>query len=231
MSLLMGALLVATAAHAEPKPSETHGSTAGAAVDGIVPPYPLRWILRGFSKCRRGVHTHQAIDIAGVGPQRGLGEPIRSMVRARVVRVGRSTEDPELFGQPDRRPGKALRGRRELPRSKVIEGYGRVFFFTRSYGRWRSGTVVITEGVGGRLDGHEIRYMHLGAARTDLEPGRILEAGEQLGVMGGTAVQETTPHVHVDVTAPSGERVDVAALFDLPQTAKPCQAPSEEDEP
>lgn len=189
----------------------------------IKAPYSLDRVLRGFDECNKdGQRTHQAIDIAGVGPEGGLGTPVRSMVRARVTFVGRSADDPKEFGRPDRRSGTVVRGRRTLPRSRVIRGYGRVYFFTRNYGRWRSGNVIVTTGIDGPLAGHTIRYMHLSAVRPDLHRGSFLAAGEELGLMGGTAVQESAPHVHIDITTPSGDRLDVAPLLGLPGTAHPC---------
>ena len=126
------------------------------------------------------------------------------------------------FGVPDRRSGTATRGGREIPRSAVIEGYGKVYFFTKNKGRWRSGTVVITEGLGGPLGGHEIRYMHLAAVKPGLKVGDVLEMGDELGLLGGTGVQQSAPHLHLDIQDPDGQRVDVAPLLGLPPTAADC---------
>ena len=205
-----------------PEPPPNDSPKEQAAPVRVKPPYSLDRVLRGFDECRGGRRTHQAIDIAGIGPEGGLGTPVRSMVRARVDFVGRSADDPGEFGRPDRRSGTVRRGRLELPRSRVIKGYGRVYFFTRNYGRWRSGNVIVTTGIDGPLAEHTIRYMHLGAVRPDLHKGSFLAAGEELGLMGGTAVQESAPHVHIDITTPSGDRLDVAPLLGLQRTDHPC---------
>jgi murein DD-endopeptidase MepM/ murein hydrolase activator NlpD len=110
----------------------------------------------------------------------------------------------------------------DLPRSRLIEGYGRVFFFTRNYGTSRTGTIVVTRGLTGPLKGHRIRYMHLGAVRPDLRVGSILEPGEELGLMGGTAILDSLPHVHIDIETPDGLRVDVEKLFGIDRHHAPC---------
>lgn len=199
------------------------GDGPGEPVAGLVKPYSTRRIFRGFGACRGNRHYHEAIDMGGVGPDSGVGTPVRSMQRARVTFIGRAEDDPTEFGIPDRRAGTATRGGREIPRSAVIEGYGRVWFFTKNKGRWRSGTVVITEGVGGRLAGHEIRYMHLAAVKPGLAVGDVLEAGDELGLLGGTAVMHSAPHVHIDILDPDGQRVDIAPLLGLPPTAEACE--------
>ena len=115
---------------------ERPGRVAPATGDGdVVLPYPVTRIFRGFGACRGDRHYHEAIDIGGVGRDQGLGTPIRSMTRARVTLIGRSEEDPGEFGRPDKRVGTTKRGGHELPRSRVIAGYGRVYFFTRDHGR------------------------------------------------------------------------------------------------
>src|SRR5690606_23663698 len=83
----------------------------------------------------------------------------------------------------------------------------------------RTGNMVVTVGLDGRLANHRIRYMHLGAARPDLKVGDIVEAGEEIGILGGTAVQEADPHVHIDIRDPDGEAVDVAPLIGLVTSA------------
>jgi len=192
---------------------------------GLALPYSMRRVFRGFGACRGNRHFHEAIDVGGVGDDGGLGTPIYAMSRSRVTFIGLPSEDPAQFGTPDRRSGNVVRGGRELPRSKVVPGYGRVFFFTRNYGSWRSGTVIVTVGVGGPLDGHRIRYMHLGAVHPDLKVGDVVEAGQEIGLMGGTAVQQASPHVHIDVEAPDGRRLDVAPLLGLAPTAQECARP------
>ncbi len=194
--------------------------------EGIAFPYPTTKMFRGFGPCRGTRHHHEGIDLGGVGPDWGVGTPIRSMAKAEVTFIGLGEDNPDDFGLPDKRKGEALRGDRMLPRSRFIEPYGDVFFFTRKKGRWRSGNIVVTKALEGPLAGHVIRYLHLGGVHPDIEVGRILEAGEELGVMGGTGVQESAPHLHLDITAPNGRRVDVAPLLGLPPTAS-CKVSDE----
>jgi murein DD-endopeptidase MepM/ murein hydrolase activator NlpD len=195
--------------------------------DGIAFPYPTAKMFRGFGPCRGTRHVHEGIDLGGVGPDWGVGTPIRSMARAEVTFIGLGKDNPDDFGVPDRRDGEALRGDRLLPRSRFIAPYGDVYFFTRKKGRWRSGNVVVTKALEGPLAGHTIRYMHLGGVHPELEVGSVLEAGDELGLMGGTGVQESAPHLHLDITDPSGRRVDVAPLLGLPPTAT-CKKPAPE---
>ena len=103
-----------------------------------------------------------------------------------------------------------------------VLGYGQVFFFTRNYGRWRSGNVLVSTGLGGGLKGHEIRYMHLGAIKPHLKPGSILQAGVELGLMGCTAIQHDVPHVHIDVKTPKKQRIDVARWLGVPGPPMEC---------
>jgi murein DD-endopeptidase MepM/ murein hydrolase activator NlpD len=188
--------------------------------DGVAFPYPADKVFRGFGRCIGGHrHHHEAIDLGGVGPDWGVGTPIRSMGRAEVVFIGLGRDNPELFGAPDTRKGKVTRGRRELPRHAVIAPYGDVWFFTRTKGRWRSGNLVVTRVVDGPLKGHIIRYLHVAAVHPALAPGVIVEAGQEIALMGGTGVQESAPHLHLDIEAPDGHRVDVAPVLGLAPTA------------
>ncbi len=185
-------------------------------------PYPVKWVLRGFGKCRKGRRKHKAIDIAGLGKYWGLGEPIRSMSRSKITYIGRSVDDPVKFGPTDKRGGTTVRHRRELPRSMVVPGYGLVHFFTLNHGTFRTGEFLVTEGLEGPLKGHKIRYMHMGAIRKDLKPGDIVDVGEPFGLMGGTAIMESPPHVHIDITSPEGVRIDVVPLIGRESTHLPC---------
>ncbi len=198
---------------------------SGDGLRKVLAPYSLRRVFRGFGKCRRGKHTHQAIDIGGVGENSGLGTPVFAMGRAKVTLIGRPEEDSRQFGTPDRGRGtlrRGYKGKLVLPKEERVPGYGRVVYFTKNYGSWRSGTVICTKVLDGPLKGHDVRYMHLGAVHPTLKRGTIVEAGEELGLMGGTAILDSAPHVHVDMTDPNGERVDIARLLGLPQAAKPC---------
>ena len=192
----------------------------GRLPSGIALPYPTRRLFRGFGRCLgRGRHWHEAIDLGGVGPDGGIGTPVRSMVRARVVMIGSGEQRPEDFGVPYRGLRPVVRGGRKLPGTKKIPGYGEVHFFSARRGKWRSGTLIQTVGLEPPLEGHLIRYMHLGAVRPDLVPGAILEAGEELGLLGGTGVQKASPHVHIDVRTADDRPVDVAPLLGLAPTA------------
>ena len=190
--------------------------------NGITAPYPLKRIFRGFGKCRRGVQKHQAIDIAGVGKDWGLGTPVRAMVRSRVTFIGLPEDNPKKFGRRDMGKGKVVRSGSELPRRQNIPPYGMVRFFTLEHGSSRTGVLLKTRGLDTPLKGHTIRYMHLAAVHPDLKPGVIIEAGQEIGLMGGTAIQESPPHVHIDIANTRGNRVDVAPLLGLPGTRKDC---------
>lgn len=193
---------------------------------GFVLPYPLDRIYGTFGDCRgrgRNRRQHRGLDIGGVGEHFGLGTPIRSMVRARITLIGTGDEDPDRFGRPDTREGTTTRNGRELPRSGHVPGFGLVHFFTRNYGSWRSGTIINTVAIGTEIDGHRIRYMHLAAIHPELRVGDEVEAGQVLGLMGGTAVQQDLPHVHIDIETPEGRRVDVAPFLGMAPDTNRCR--------
>lgn len=198
---------------------------------GLVLPYPLDRVFRGFGPCLDGERTHRAIDIGGVGPDGGLGTAVRAMASARVTRIGRALDDPQRFGEPEEGPGPVRRGRRDYPASMTLAEYGRVWFFTRTAGRWRTGNLVETRVEGGPLDGHIVRYMHLAAVHPALAVGGTVAAGQEIGVMGGTGVQRSAPHVHIDVRAPDGQLRDVEALLGLSGTPEPCPGEAPADPP
>ena len=199
--------------------------------NGLALPYPTLRVFRAFGHClgkgkrpdhypyKWKSHDHEAIDLGGLGPDGGLGTAIRSLTRARVVEIDLGDALPAKYGLADRRPGEALRKDTSYPRSFALAGYGEVTFFTRAKGYYRTGNMVVTVGVGGPLDGHTIRYLHLGAPRPDLQVGDVLEPGEELGVLGGTAVQDSAPHLHLDIRDADGESVDVAPLLGLVTSA------------
>ena len=62
--------------------------------EGLFLPYPLKRIFRGFAECSDGHFRHRAIDIGGVGKNGGLGTPIRSMVKAKITRIGTPKTKP-----------------------------------------------------------------------------------------------------------------------------------------
>ena len=182
---------------------------------GIAAPYSLARVTGTFGDCRPGGRQHRGLDISGVGPNSGLGTPVRAMTRAKILRVALPGTDVARYSRFDRRSGKTKRNKKWLPRSLEVPGYGPVYFFTRGHGRARTGVMIVTQAIGGPLHGHTIRYMHLGAIHPALSEGGVLEAGQELGLMGGTAVQESSPHVHIDIETPEGKRVDVAPFLGL----------------
>jgi hypothetical protein len=184
---------------------------------GMVQPYAMNRVFGHFHDIRSSGREHGGLDLGGVGPRAGLGEPIRAMTTSRVVALARPEDDPVRYGRPDYRDGTEVRGGRELPRSEVVPGYGRVHYFTEDYGTARTGTMVVTEVVGGPLDGHRVRYMHLGAIHPDLRVGDVLQPGQELGLMGSTAILEDSPHLHLDITDPGGSRVDPAPWLASPR--------------
>ena len=190
--------------------------------NGLVLPYPLDNLFRGVGGCRRGRRHHHALDIGGVGPDDGLGTPIRAIARSRVIVIGRSADDPKRFGRPDRRSGTVTRGRKALPRQRHVPGYGRVGFFTEGYGSWRSGTVVVTRILSGRLRGWTVKYMHLAAVRPGLAVGQVVDGGAEIGLLGGTAVMTDAPHLHLAAVSPGGRPADVGPLLGIGSTAVPC---------
>lgn len=214
-------------AHAALKVARAHDARtidAQLLPSGLALPYPTRRVFRGFGPCLasdRGSakHYHEALDLGGVGPNGGLGTAVRSMTRARVTRVGRASERPDEYGTPDLGDGVVVRGGRSYPRTAEVAGYGLVAYFSRAQGSWRSGNIVETVALGGALDGHRIRYMHLAAVRPDLASGDMLEPGEELGLLGGTGVMESSPHLHVDVRDADDHAVDIGPWLGLPPTA------------
>jgi murein DD-endopeptidase MepM/ murein hydrolase activator NlpD len=105
----------------------------------------------------------------------------------------------------------------------MISGYGEVQFFTRDHGSWHTGEMIETVMIGGSFDGYRVRYMHLGAIHPELRIGDVVEAGQELGLMGGTAVMESLPHVHIDIEDRAEVRVDVAPLLGLPGDTATCR--------
>ena len=190
---------------------------------GFVRPYPLERIYGTFGDCRPGGRQHRGLDIGGVGAHHGLGTPIRSMVRAEVIGLYRPEDDPGRWGRRDTRGGVTVRRGAELPRALQVPGYGEVHFFTRDHGSAYAGVMVVTRGVGGPLDGHQIRYMHLGEVHPGLSPGVVVEAGQELGLMGGTAIMESLPHVHIDIEDEGGSRVDVAPFLGMEPDRGRCE--------
>jgi hypothetical protein len=189
---------------------------------GMVEPYPLAWVIRGFGKCTNGKREHPAIDIAGVGPKYGLGTPVRAMVRSQVVSIHLPEHNPARYGTRDKREGSTRRFGTALPRAKKVPGYGKVRFFTTDLGSARTGVMLVTRGILGEFKEYEIRYMHLGAIHPRLKVGSVLRAGDEIGVMGSTAILESVPHVHIDITSPGSRRINVAQLLGVDIPVEPC---------
>lgn len=189
---------------------------------GVVAPYPVERVYGTFGDCRPGGRQHRGLDLGGVGEHFGLGTPVRSMVRARVVSMHRPEDDPDRWGRRDTRSGDAMRSGVALPRSFYVPGYGEVAFFTRDHGTAYTGVMMVTEAIGGPLDGHRIRYMHLGEIHPGLAVDDVVEAGQEVGLMGGTAIQQNLPHVHIDIEDESGRRVDVAPFLGLEADTSTC---------
>lgn len=201
--------------YAGPSPYKVHRINKGRG-KGLALPYPLTFVIKQLGKCRRGRRRHIAIDLGGIGPNYGLGTPVRSLAKAKVIRIGLPENDPGEYGQPDLGRGHITRRGHDLPRSMVVPGYGRVRFFTHSYGRWRSGVVISTVVQEGRYKGYKVRYMHLGAAHPRLKVGDIVEPGQEIGLMGCTAILNDLPHVHFDIWTPGGKRrVDPSPILGL----------------
>jgi len=188
----------------------------------LVLPYPLENIFRGYGRCKRGRHTHRALDIGGVGPNWGLGTPVRAMAKAKVIHVGTPESDPKRYGTRDIGPGTVVRGKTTLPKQIQVRGYGAVHPFTRNYGRLRTGVLVVTRGTDGRMKGHEIKYMHLAALHPDIKKGVVVEAGQELGLMGGTAVQTDPPHLHLAIENRAGNPIDPARILGIGSSYVPC---------
>lgn len=224
-------VLVALALGQEPPP---RAATADAVMlpNGLALPYPTQRYSRGFQgPCMRSgyrptshvgrwrSHAHEGVDLGGFGPDAGVGSAVRSLTHARVVDIAIGAEQPNRCGFPDRRPGCAIREGREQIRSFELAGYGEVFFLTHNRGEWQTGNMVVTRGIDGPLARHTIRYLHLGAPRPDLQVGDVVLPGEEVGVLGGTGVQWSAPHVHIDIFDPDYQGVDVAPLLGLAPTA------------
>jgi murein DD-endopeptidase MepM/ murein hydrolase activator NlpD len=132
--------------------------------------------------------------------------------------MGTPDTDPRRLGRYDKREGTARRRGLDLPRQAEVPGYGTVHFFTMSRGWSKMGVFleVVTEAPGSPLDGYRIRYMHMATLHPSLKVGDVIEPGQEVGLMGGTAVQSSLPHLHLDIDTPTGRRVDAAPFLGLP---------------
>ncbi|MCA9564662.1 MAG: hypothetical protein KC561_14300, partial [Myxococcales bacterium] len=133
-----------------------------SALAPYVLPYSTDRVISDFWDCR-GSRQHRGIDLAGVGPNAGLGTPVVSLGRARITLLGTPEEDSAKFGRRLTEDGTVVRGGEELPTWGMIPGYGHLYYFTENHGRWHTGVIVSTEVLEGPLEGHQVRYMHLAA--------------------------------------------------------------------
>lgn len=180
--------------------------------EGFVAPYSYDNLFRGFDG---GNCLHQGLDIGGVGENYGVGTPIKAMVKAKVVSIGSPETNSSRFGKRDKRKGKEKRGGVRIPRRVKVDGYGTVYPFTRKNGSSRTGVIITTEAIGTEIEGYHVRYMHLAAVHPDLEVGDVVEAGQEIGLMGGTGFKNSPPHLHLDIEDPEKVRVDPAPFLGL----------------
>ncbi len=66
----------------------------------------------------------------------------------------------------------------------------------------------------GPLAGDEVRYMHLGAVHPSVRAGAIVERGQEIGLLGGSAVMTDAPHLHIDASR-RGTRLDLSEWVGL----------------
>jgi len=195
--------------------------------NGLVLPYPLDNLFRGWARCRGGVHTHKALDIAGVGKHWGVGTPVRAIAKMRITGIGTPEQSEKKYGRRLKSNGTVKRGNSKLPCSREIEEYGKVYFFTTTYGKYRSGVLVSGKVLEGKLKGYKVRYLHLAAHHPKIKKGKIVEAGQEIGLMGGTAVQEDPPHVHFEILSPKGNKLDPGPLLGIGSTIPTCKSGSQ----
>ena len=188
---------------------------------GYVQPYPYGNLMRLYNgnRCR-----HRGLDIGTVGSENGgMGTVINSATPGVITFIGRTGQDTFNFGKADTRAGTTRRTGKTYPRQILVPGYGLVYPFSRNYGKWRSGTIIAIRITQGPLKDHIVRYMHLAAVRPDLHVGDSVQAGEHIALMGGTAILESWPHVHIDLETPDRKRTHLAPHIGLPHTGAECK--------
>jgi murein DD-endopeptidase MepM/ murein hydrolase activator NlpD len=173
-------------------------------------PFPTGEISSGWGEPRSHGRVHLAADIRELRGDMGVGKPIRAMTRGKITRLGTPDIDSGRYGRKDCRPGYVVRSGHRFKRVIEVEGYGTVCPFTSTLGSSGMGNIIEVEVIGGELDKHTIRYMHMGAVHPSLKMGDVLEPGQEIGLMGGTGVQRSSPHLHLDISTPDGKRVDPA---------------------
>ena len=181
-------------------------------IEGFSHPMDNMRTIRGFdgAKCR-----HQGLDIFGDDEYFGTGKPIYAITRAEVSFIGTPEKSGRAYGRRDRRHGTVKRGKAHIPRQMHIDSYGTIYPFTRNLGRARTGVFVVTKSKHEDYPEHLVRYMHLAAVHPDLKVGDIVEAGQEIGLMGSTAVMKSLPHLHLDMETPKGLRVNPAPMIGL----------------
>ena len=203
-------------------------SDAGVAIaQGFAQPYPygnlMRQFRKGSSSCKHGGHD---IGIVDQGQNGGMGTVINAVVKSEITLIGRTGQNESEFGKQDKRTGTGHRASHDYPRQILVPGYGLVYPFSLNYGRWHSGMVLETKVLEGPLEGYTIRYMHMADIRPDLKVGDILEPGEHIAIMGSTAIMDSSPHVHIDASTPSGKRIDLAKYIGIPPVGRSCSSSS-----
>jgi murein DD-endopeptidase MepM/ murein hydrolase activator NlpD len=188
---------------------------------GLALPYPLHKLLQGWSPCP-AAGTHRGLDIAGLGPDAGLGTPVRAVTDAEVLEIGLPAEDPARFGTPLSGGDEVVRAGVRLPATREVPGYGAVRFFTADHGSMRTGALLKLRILTGPLARHTAIYMHLAAVHPDVKIGGMVRAGQEVGLLGGTAVQNDPPHLHFEVRSPRGEALDPGRILKFGPTSIYC---------
>lgn len=180
---------------------------------GFAHPVEHMRLMRGFDgeAC-----WHQGIDIGGQGELGGVGQAVRSIVKSKIIFIGTPELDAKKFGRRDRRRGYAKRHHFRIPRQIEVPGYpAPIHPMTRTLGSSRTGVFIVTEAMHPQMQKYRVRYLHLAAVKPGLKAGDIVEAGEELGLMGATAIMVSAPHVHIDVETRAGIRFNPAHLLGL----------------
>ncbi|MCC6623244.1 MAG: hypothetical protein IT385_18440 [Deltaproteobacteria bacterium] len=191
---------------------------------GLALPYPLDNLMRGWTECASRRGGHHALDIGGVGPDYGVGTPIRAMARARVVSFATTETDPKRCGAPLDDATTTVRSGHTLPTSREIPGYGKVFFFSKDYGKHRSGGFIKLALLEGPYEDHTVSYLHIADVAPGIEVGDEVDAGDEIALMGGTAVMDAPPHLHLSITTPEGKELDVGKVLGIGSTYVGCKA-------
>ena len=183
-------------------------------LDGFAYPVDNPRLMRGFDGA--GCY-HQGVDIGAYGPHGGVGKAVYAITRSEITFIGTPEKSSRRYGRRDRRAGTVKRGGYQVPRRMTVDGYGTVYPVTRNLGAARTGVFLVTKALHPLMEGYDVRYMHFAALRPDLKVGDIVEAGEEIGIMGSTAILESAPHMHIDVEDLRKVRVDVAPYIGLNQ--------------